>query len=125
MIPHLCPSSKILKSSLFINHHCTSITIDFKMVEESLIVKFKASDVPKIAPSTVKVDATFVFAKNGNTRSVFIQNSSDASDHIGGIYPPGFNDLKDRSTASTIISLRKQDKVKAGRKRLSSEFGCN
>ena len=69
------------------------------MNEESLIVRFRASDVPKIATSIVKVYATFVFAKNGNSPSVFIENPSDISEHLGEILPSGFNVLKDRLTS--------------------------
>ena len=69
------------------------------MNKESLIVRFRASDVPKIATSTVKVYATFVFAKNGNSPSVFIENPSDISEHLGEILPSGFNVLKDRLTS--------------------------
>ena len=68
------------------------------MSEESLTLKFKSSDIPKIAPSAVKANAPFVFAKNGNTPSVFIENPSDVSDHTGEIHPSGFNVLKDRLT---------------------------
>ena len=64
------------------------------MNEESLIVRFRASDVPKNATSAVKFYATFVFAKNGNSPSVFIENPSDISDHLGEILPSGFNVLK-------------------------------
>ena len=64
-------------------------------------MKFKASDVPKIAPSVVKVNVTFAFAKNGNIPSVLIENPSDASDHIRERYPSGFNILKDRN--ATIV----------------------
>ena len=65
------------------------------MNEESLIVRFRASDVPKIATSTVKVYATFVFAKNSNSPSVFFENPSDISDHLGDVLPSGIDVLKD------------------------------
>ena len=71
-IPHLCPSSKLLKLSHFANHHCASVTVDFAINEEISIVKLKASDMPKITPSIVKVNATFVFAKSGQAQSFLL-----------------------------------------------------